>query len=68
VSDEDHTGGELNPAQITLDRAIEAASNSPELGQKRMATLHRTADPAYTGLPRLAAVGDLGNNPLPNLQ
>jgi hypothetical protein len=57
VPDEDHTSGELNPAQITLDSAIEPASNPPELGQKRMATLHRTTNPTYPSLPRLATLG-----------
>ena len=32
VPDEDHTGSELNPAQVVLDSAIKPASNPPELG------------------------------------
>ena len=56
MPDEDHTGCQLNPAQVALDRTIKPASNPPELGHKRMATLYRTANPTHPWLPRLATL------------
>lgn len=57
VPEEDHTGGQLDPAQIALGRPVEPPGDAPELRQKRMAPLHRTANPTDPRLPGFATLG-----------
>src|SRR5262245_45875258 len=55
-ADEDDAGSELNPCEVSLGRAVEAASDPTELGQEGVAALHRVADLAHAGL-LLATLG-----------
>lgn len=59
VPDKDHGGGELDPAEVAFGTAVQPPHDPPELGQERMAALHRTTNPPDTGLPRLAPLGRL---------
>jgi len=59
MPDEDHTRGELHPAEKRPGRAVPASRDPTELGKKRMAALDRTANPPDPRRPWPAASGCL---------
>ena len=57
VPEEDHTRGELDPAEILSRGPIQPPRDPPELGKEGMAALHRTANPTDARRPSSAPLG-----------
>ena len=56
-ADEDHAGGQLDPAEGTSCAATRASGDPPKLRQGGVSALHGTADAALPRPPGLPALG-----------